>query len=452
MTSEERPFKRWILSTEKHSLTDAEWTELDGDGFRWLAQFADRDSYQQARFWLRDAHAPHISPPSAGKQFLMSSGVTLFKNMGFDDVVRLQLDIETLALSPDKPENEIFLVAISDNTGFEHLISGDEKSILKEMVECVLERDPDVIEGHNILGFDLPYIAARAKLHGLRLGLGRNESEMAFGSSQTCAIGYYSRPFVPVHIWGRQVLDTYFGVQRYDISRGALPSYGLKAAAEALGIAEPERCHIPHDRIAREWKADPEKVRTYTIQDARETRALAGIVLPPEFYVTQMVPEAYALAATTGNGEKINSIFIRDYLRRGKAIPFQSDPKPLPGGYTEVRVTGVVERIVKCDVESLYPSIMLTQQVKPRNDSLDVFLPALAELTRRRIDAKRRARETEGRDHAYWDGLSAFKILINSFGYLGDVQFTIRRGSPHHQVGRETVNRSWPSCRKRTAG
>jgi DNA polymerase elongation subunit (family B) len=63
---------------------------------------------------------------------------------------------------------------------------------------------------------------------------------------------------------------------------------------------------------------------------------------------------------------------------------------------------------------------MLTRGIKPASDTLGVFLPALGELTRRRMSAKKQARETGGREHAYWDGLqSAFKILINSFyGYL----------------------------------
>ena len=45
----------------------------------------------------------------------------------------------------------------------------------------------------------------------------------------------------------------------------------------------------------------------------------------------------------------------------------------------------------------------------------------LRELTKRRIDAKHRARQTVGEEHALWDGLQgSFKVLINSFyGYLG---------------------------------
>ncbi|MCE5324176.1 DNA polymerase [bacterium] len=420
MTTHETPFKRWILTTEKHQITDAQWTELDGSGYRFLAEFDSSNSYNAARYWLRDAHASHIAMPTAAKQYLTRTGQTLFKGMDFDDVVRMQLDIETLALTPDKPENEIFMVAIRDNRGFETLITGDEAQILRDTVSCVRERDPDIIEGHNIYDFDLAYMAARAKYRGVRLAFGRDGSEVIFGQKQQSAIGYYSRPFSPAHIHGRHIIDTLLAVQRWDVSRASLSSYSLKAAAKALGIAEDDREIIPHDKIAQEWHDNPERVKKYTTQDVRETDLLAGIVCPYEFYLTQMIPDTYERAATSGTGEKINSIFIRHYLSKGCAIPEQSEQKTLPGGYTEVRTAGVIEHIVKCDVESLYPSIMLTHKVKPKNDTLDIFLPALANLVQRRLAAKRKAKESQGREHAYWDGLqSAFKILINSFyGYL----------------------------------
>ncbi|MCE5200492.1 MAG: 3'-5' exonuclease [Armatimonadota bacterium] len=420
MVTEQRPFSRWMLTTEKHNIADATWTELEGDGFRFLAEFPTNNAYQNARFWLRDSHAEHITLPSAAKQYLTRSGQTLFKGMAFDDVVRMQLDIETAALSPNQPENTILMVAISDNRGFETIVAGDEPEMLRQTIACIRERDPDIIEGHNIYDFDLNYLAVRAKMHGIRLAFGRDGSEVSFSSQQNCAIGYYSRPFTPAHIHGRQVSDTLLSVQRYDVARASLSSYALKSVAREFGIAEDDRELIPHNQIASEWKINPERVKKYATQDVRETRLLAEIVCPPEFYLTQMVPDTYSRAATTGTGEKINSLFIREYLRHGRAIPQQSEPRPLPGGYTEVRNTGVIEHIVKCDVESLYPSIMITEKIQPQNDSLGVFLPALEELTKRRFSAKRMAKENQGREHAYWDGLQgAFKILINSFyGYL----------------------------------
>ncbi len=417
---EQRPFLWWILTTERHQLTGAIWSELDGQDFDWLAEFEDRDAFESARYWLRDAHAEHLVLATPAKQFLTRSGITLFKGMSFDEIVRAQLDIETAAILPAHPKNEILLVAISDSRGFETIVEGDERDVLRKTVELVHELDPDVIEGHNIYDFDLPYLAALAKMHGIPLALGRDGSEVTFGTRQQCAIGYYTRPFQPAYIHGRHVIDTMLLSQRYDVGKGAFASHSLKALAKTLGISEPDREIIPHDKIAAEYKTNPDRVRKYALQDVRETRSLAEIVSPPEFYLTQMVPDTYQHAASTGNGEKINTILIREYLRNGRAIPKQNPPKSLPGGYTEVRATGVIETIVKCDVESLYPSIMLTNRIKPASDTLDVFLPALEELTKRRIEAKKRSRETEGRERSYWEGLqSAFKILINSFyGYL----------------------------------
>lgn len=422
VVTEEHAFRRWLLTIERHHFADATWTELEGDHYRFLAEFPNRNAYENARHQIRESHAASIAYPSAARQYLTKSGKTLFKGMSFDSPVRMQLDIETLGLSPKPTENEVFLVAISDNRGFEALIEGDEPSILRHVVACIRERDPDIIEGHNILGFDFPYLAERARQRGVRLAIGRDGSDLSFGSPLNCMIGGFSRPYAPVHIAGRHVIDTLLAVQRFDVARGELSSHGLKAVAVALGIAEDDREIIPHHLIANEWKQNPERVKKYALQDARETASLSALICPSEFYLTQMVPDSYARNATSGTGEKINYVFIREYLRQGRAIPEkQLRAESVPGGYTEIRLTGLIKPIVKCDVESLYPSLMLTRQIRPANDTLGVFLPALEELTRRRFEAKRKAKETAGQEHAYWEGRqSSFKILINSFyGYLG---------------------------------
>ncbi|MDO8587563.1 MAG: DNA polymerase domain-containing protein [Armatimonadota bacterium] len=423
VSREERPFAPWLLTTERLDLPGADWLQLEGEGYAWMARFANWQAHQQVRYRLRDEHISHVAFGGAEKQYLMTSGQTLFMGMSFDDVHRLQLDIETLGFSPKPRENAVFLVAISDNRGNELLISGPEEQILREVIRTVRDLDPDFIEGHNIYGFDLPYLAGRAELHGIDLTLGRDGSRIRFGSERAFAAGGASRPYTPVYIHGRHVVDTLLSVQRYDVPRGVLTSHGLKECAKAFGVAPDDRVYIPHDKIAQVWKDDPDCVKTYTLQDVQETRAVAEIVCPPDFYTAQMVPDTYQNGLTSGTGEKINSILIREYLRQGKAIPKPRPPKSVSGGYTDVRKTGIIDHVVKCDVESLYPSIMLTYGVKPASDTLDVFLPALSELTNRRFEAKARARASGGKESAYWDGLQAsFKILINSFyGYLGAV-------------------------------
>ncbi|MBC7805066.1 MAG: DNA polymerase, partial [Akkermansiaceae bacterium] len=139
----------------------------------------------------------------------------------------------------------------------------------------------------------------------------------------------------------------------------------------------------------------------------------------------QMVPDSYQNVCVTGSGEKINSIFVRAYLERSQAVARQQAPVPYPGGYTEMRVSGLLRNIVKADVESLYPSIMLTNQITSSTDTLYLFLPLLSELKKRRLMAKGRSKKYDDAKNikasSYWDGLqNSYKLLINSFyGYLG---------------------------------
>ncbi len=422
VVSEIDDFRPWILTDEKQPLRDASWQKLDGEsGYNWLAVFPDWQAFYIAREQLRENKASHLAYISPAKQYLMSSGRTLFKDMPFEKLHRIQLDIETLGFSPNPKENAIILISLTDNKGLERLLFGDEADILCELVDLIQRLDPDIIEGHNIFGFDLPYIAKRAELHGIGLNLGRDKSPVVFSAERSVAIGGYSRPFMPAHIYGRHILDTLFGVQRYDVGRSEMSSYGLKEVAAQLGLSEPERVILPKEEIGTIWKKDPELVKTYCLQDAKETRSLSSLVFPPDFYLTQMVPDTLQNVTTSGNGEKIDSMLIREYVRRRVAIPKPEPPRSVTGGYTEIKATGVIKNVVKCDVESLYPSIMLSMDIKPKSDTLGVFLPMLRELTNRRLNAKSRVKSTVGKESAYWEGMQqAFKVLINSFyGYLG---------------------------------
>ncbi len=420
-------FRPWLV-TEKNALIkglatgESDVTELEGEGLNRLLHFFDWSSFSRARNILREAGCEVLAFSSPEKQFLMDSGKTLFKGMSFDSLLRMQLDIETTPCGPDNDNARIIMIGLSDSTGWEQVLEGREDDMFHDLVQIFRERDPDVIEGHNIFGFDLPYIASRAEKVGVQIGLGRDGSNLTFGQKRNCPIGGYSKPFTPAQIAGRQIIDTLLAVQRYDVTRGRLERYGLKEVTRVLGLAEPERVVIPGNEISRLYKTDPELVKIYNLQDVRETRSLAALVCQAEFYLTSMIPENYETVSVTGNGEKINSIFIREYLRQGIALPQAMQATDVPGGYTDILATGLLKRIVKCDVESLYPSLMLSMDIKPRSDSLGIFLPALKDLTKRRIEAKQMAqRSTEEASREHWDGIQAsYKILINSFyGYLG---------------------------------
>ena len=120
-------------------------------------------------------------------------------------------------------------------------------------------------------------------------------------------------------------------------------------------------------------------------------------------------------------GTKIDHLMIGPISKPVTAFRGRKRSRAFAGAHLELVRTGVFGPIVKADVESLYPSIMLQNGITSSRDVLRAFPLLLNDLTTRRIEAKRKRRHTSGEEHALWDGLQGtFKILINSFfGYLG---------------------------------
>ncbi len=421
------PFYPWLIMKDERPLPDVHAARvLEGtNGYKHLVYFDHWKAFLEGRRILRDERRDNLDYGSAIKNYMVGAGVTLFKGMAFPDVRRMQVDIETSELSPVAPGACIFMIVASDNRGHEEVLVGNEREMLQHLGDLIADWNPDVIEGHNLIAFDLPWIRTRAKALKVTLNWGRDGSEMATGNERNCAIGANTRPFVPHYVWGRHVVDTLLATQRFDVARGEIGSYGLKECAATYHISEPDRVILDRSVILETWKADPDLVRRYALGDVRETRRLAEVVCPTEFYQTQMVPDSYQNVCVTGSGEKINSLFVRAYLARGQAVARRSAPVPYAGGYTEIRVTGLLRNIVKADVESLYPSIMLTNRVTSSTDTLYLFLPLLDELKKRRITGKNLAKKYADKKNikaaSYWDGLqNSYKLLINSFyGYLG---------------------------------
>lgn len=366
--------------------------------------------------------------PNPVQQYLTQTGRTLFKDMTFDEVHRLQLDIEVFSTGSfpqaQRPEDRIILLALSDNRGWHHLIDGryaSEPAMLQELVHLLRTHDPDVIEGHNIYAFDLAYLMARCAQHGVEFAIGRDGSvPRVFASSMRFAERAVDFPVVDIA--GRHIIDTYLQVLSFDVFKRDLPDYTLKTAARYFGLASPQRTYIEGRDIARVWQEDPARLLAYTLDDVQETERLARHLSGSTFYLTQMLPMLYGQVARTGPAAKIEALFVREYLRQRHALPCRGTGSSMAGGYTDVFVTGVVGPIVYADVESLYPSIMLTHDIRPRTDDLRLFQFFLRRLTDMRLDAKHRmqtATTPEARS-ALDAQQSSYKILINSFyGQLG---------------------------------
>ena len=151
-------------------------------------------------------------------------------------------------------------------------------------------------------------------------------------------------------------------------------------------------------------------------------RKIGDLLSPSYFVQAQIFPYNYQDVVVRGNATKIDALFLREYLQQHQSVPQFGESRPFAGGYTDLFQEGIVRNVWHCDVQSLYPSLMLAFDIKPRGDELNLFLSLLRDLRQFRLRAKADVKTaTDETQRRHLDALQqTFKILINSFyGYLG---------------------------------
>ena len=440
--TETAPFSPFLLLADPDLVKGApgllEVDALEGPGaLRWRARFGswadalgarDRCQDQSGQLWNVPG-APYLFLADSVHQYLLQAGRTSFGGLVFTDLRRLALDIEVMTTeghefpSAARPGDRIIAVALADTTGFRHVVRGDrldERSLLEECSRIIRERDPDVIEGHNIFRFDLEYLEARARLHRVVLTWGRGGESLRSRVTRL-QIAERTIGYRRYEVAGRHVIDTWILAQLHDAGTRDLPGFGLKDLARHFGVAAADRTYIDASQITREFSETPERLMAYAGDDAVETLAIASILAPPYFAQAQTVPFDYQSCTLRGAAAKIDALVLREYLARGQAVPLPGPVGPVGGGYTAICQEGVARPVLHVDVTSLYPSLMLAKAIAPASDTLGVFPELLQHLRDFRVRAKRLAREArEPAERAHLGALQqSFKILINAFyGYL----------------------------------
>ena len=441
------PFRAFVW------LSDKRWAEgfegeialeelRGGQPFRYLARlntFSEAAAFSKhvassSGISVSAPDSPQIFVNDGSGQYLMSSGCTYYKGMRWEDVRHLWIypisELGPMTDLRDNTEVPLYAVCLLRSDGRARCLKRsdypDERSLLKAVLEEVEACDPDIIAGHQLYDCIMPYLTARAKRCRLKLVLGRC-GDVPVNRAVRQKIAEKNLDYRRYDVMGREMLDTWVLAQLYDVSARQMESYDLlDVAAEMLGgdgdAAEAERWSgdIPEEERAELW---PRRGEVLNAISAKVTQALSQSY----FLQAQIFPYTYQNVVTRGNATRINSLFLREYLRSGFSLPARPQTREFTGGLTAQEFSGLAHDVYHCDVQSLYPSIIMHWQVKPQGDILDIFLGMLGQLRSFRLDAKKQARlaaEEQGGGSAayrYYNSLqTVFKVLINSFyGYLG---------------------------------
>jgi DNA polymerase I len=371
------------------------------------------------------------------QHYLTATGRTLFKDLPFEELKRMQLEVlsfaETVAGVADAgPDDHIMSIALSDNTGWAELLIVDPKNVeesergaLKRLTSLIKECDPDVIEGHNLFRFDLPYLVSRAKKAKTKLDWGRADGFLRSRPSRL-QIAEKTIDYPKFTVGGRHFVDTFLLAQFYDVGMRSLAGFERTDVARHFDLCDSDEISaLTGKELQRAYMSNSEEFRRRALCGVRETRALSELLSPSHFIQAQIFPYNYQDVIVRGNATRINALFLREYFRQRHSIPELPMARAFEGGYTDIFFTGVARNVWHCDIASLYPSVMLQFDCFPAADQLQIFRHLLTDLRTFRLEAKSkmRAEKDPTKQHHLQALQNTFKILLNSFyGYLGFAQ------------------------------
>ena len=355
------------------------------------------------------------------EQYMIESGKRLFKGYeSYNELNKLTFDLETQGLNPQYHRIEQF--GIHTNRGFDKILSVEgstkeeldknEKRVIEEGLIIMSELKPDIIAGHNSENFDWDFIIVRYGILGgdfesftshlfpKPIYKKQKESVLKLGGE----VEYYK----PTIIWGINVLDSLHAARRAQAIDSSMKSSNLKYVTRYLNLKKPNRVYVPGDKITTTWaikdkifafsdtdgdwyKITEDKpikegyeevsgryiVERYLLDDLWETDKVEDRLNESNFLVGKMLPTTFTRACTMGTAGIWKLIMLAWCYENDLAVPSNAPSRRFTGGLSRLLKTGYVDRVVKLDYNSLYPSIILTWNVSTNIDIMDVMLSFL---------------------------------------------------------------------------
>lgn len=417
------PWKPWALSPKPLKGT----VPFAGNQhFKHFLEFDSYEDYQEKRSRIYELKL--YTCWNQAESFMLRHGMTYFKDMTIKDVSILSFDIETDGLH-HTDDSKVFIISNTFRKGdyYERKVfnlkdyEDDCGRLISDWCAYVVRLDPSLLLGHNIISFDLPYLAHVAKCYGVELYLGKDGSAVHFEerTSKFRKDGSQSYEYHNPVVFGREVIDTFFLAIKYDIGR-KYESYGLKPIIRQEGLEKEGRTFIDASQISKYYN-DPEmwpKVVTYAEEDSDDSLKLFDLMAPATFYFNQTIPMTFQQMINRATGSQLNNLMVRSYLQIGHSIAKADEAGEFEGALT-LGLPGIYSNCLKIDVNSMYPSIMRNSKIYPKKKDPFAYMPKILDyFALERLNNKELAKNT-GMKY-YKDLEQTQKVAANSFfGFMG---------------------------------
>jgi DNA polymerase-2 len=366
--------------------------------------------------------------------------LTRFINPGIEaceftpDLKVASIDIETgsgnrllysIAVNLTDGKNEERKVFMSGEGKDDELISylPAEKDLLQSFLTWFKEKDPDVIIGWHVIGFDLMFLESKCNELYIPFEIARANGRVSLRSRK--GGGYFAS------VYGRVIID---GPQSLRSSFFTFEDYKLETVAQEL-LREGKTITPDENKVAeieRLFVEDKKKLAEYNLQDA----VLVTEIFKKSGLIELSIRRSQLSGLLMDQLGMMTAAFDHFYLprlhRKGYVAPNIKDlelSEHAAGGYVFDPEPGIYDNVIVLDFRSLYPSIIQTFKIDPLSRLLSSentlltpggykfsatqhFLPGfIAQLIEQRSKAKKKKDKQLSQ---------AIKILMNSFyGVMG---------------------------------
>ena len=297
-------------------------------------------------------------------------------------ILSFDLEVRNPHGMPNSDEDEIIMIGVASNFGINQVIStktnssgrGDfvnqlesEREMIQEFVRIIKDNNVDIIVGYNSDNFDFPYLKDRAKLLGVDLDIGMDESDVKY-----IRRGYANAASLKglIHVDLYLVMRRYMSLERYTLERVYYELFGE------------EKIDVPGERIWEFWDNGGEELDNlfdYSLDDVISTLKIAEQTLPLNLELTRIIGQPLFDVSRMATGQQAEWFLVKQAYfddevvpnKQGSNFADRANAEDNEGGYVKEPETGLHENLVQFDFRSLYPSLIISKNISPDVMMLD---------------------------------------------------------------------------------
>jgi DNA polymerase-2 len=340
----------------------------------------------------------------------------------------------------------------------------DEEECLEKFKQELIELDPDIITGWNLIDFDFTFLKKLFDKYKIKFDLGRTNSNARLRLEEN----FFRNSTMDIP--GRLVLDG-LNFIRDPFIKEAPSIKNIKFENHTLGevsqqilkktkLIKGKQRHEEIEELYKGKKEEQEKLVEYNLMDCQLVYEILEKTKIIELAIERSELTGMPLDRIGGSIANFDSLYIREANKKNLVSPttkFGNKEERIKGGFVMTPKSGLYKNILVLDFKSLYPSIIKTFNIDPssfvENECLEkseqyikspngacfknqegILPQIISKLHEAREKAKREKRELSS---------YAIKIIMNSFfGVLASPNsryFDLRMANAITNFGQEII-------------